>query len=185
MKLVLFAGSLRKDSLNKKLLNVIKHIVETKTDFTPVVIDIKSLNIPLYDGDIEAQGIPDGVTKLGEEISTAAGVIISSPEYNGSISSPLKNTIDWLSRLRPIPLEKKPVLLTGASPGSFGTIRAQAHAKPSLENLKAFVFHTPFMLPRADKVFSDDGDLDEESKKRLLSLIESYVPYVMAINSKL
>ncbi len=186
MKLILFAGSLRKDSLNKKLLNVIKGIVETKTKLTPVIVDIKSLNIPIYDGDVEDQGMPEGVTKLGKMISEAAGVIISSPEYNGSISSPLKNTIDWLSRLQPLPLGKKPVLLSGASPGNFGTIRAQTHTKPSLENLKAFVFHTPFMLPRADKAFNDKGEMiDEEAKKRLVELVESYAQYVEAINSKL
>lgn len=184
-KLVLFAGSLRKESLNKKLLNVIKGIVESKTEYTPVIIDIKSLNIPMYDGDIEEEGMPEGVTKLGEEIKSADGVIISSPEYNGSISSPLKNTIDWISRLRPTPLNKKPVLLSGASPGNFGTIRAQTHAKPSLESLKAYVFHTPFLLTRADQAFKENGEfVDADNNKRLIELIQNYIEYVEAINNK-
>lgn len=183
MKLILFAGSLRKESLNKKLLRVINDIVKANTDFEPVVVDIKSLAIPLYDGDVEDMGMPNGVTKLGEEIKDAAGVIISSPEYNGSISSPLKNTIDWLSRLNPIPLAKKPILLTGASPGNFGTIRAQTHTRPSLDNLKAYTFHTSYMLPRADKAFDEKGQLDEENKKRLVELVKSFAEYVKTMNS--
>ena len=184
MDLLLFAGSLRKDSLNKKLLNVIKDILEEKKEFTPKVVDIKSLDIPLYDGDVEDQGTPEGVLKLGKMIQNSAGVIISSPEYNGSISSPLKNTIDWISRLQPLPLNQKPILLTGASPGNFGTIRALTHARPSLENLKAYVFHTPFALPRADKAFDDQGRLnDEETKKRLSDLINNFGHYVKTLSS--
>lgn len=185
MKLILFAGSLRQDSLNKKLLNNIKNLVESNTDFKAEVVDIKSLSIPVYDGDVEEKAFPDGVTLLGQRIKAADGVIISSPEYNGSISSPLKNTIDWVSRLRPIPFEKKPVLLTGASPGNFGTIRALTHARPCLENLKAYVFHTPFALAKADKAFKGDGSfLEEDNTKKLSDLIRSYAEYVKALKPK-
>lgn len=167
---------------DKKLLNVIKNILETKLDSKTTLVDIKSLEIPLYDGDIEDKGMPKGVTKLGQLIQNADGVLISSPEYNGSISSPLKNTIDWLSRLQPLPLAKKPVLLTGASPGNFGTIRALTHTRPSLENLKAYVFHTPFALPRADKAFNPDGNFtDPENTKRLTELLSSYVQYAKSL----
>lgn len=183
MNFVLFAGSLRSGSLNKKLLNIIKKIIETKTEHKAEIVDIKSLNIPLYDGDIETAGMPSGVLKLGELIQKADAVIISSPEYNGSISSPLKNTIDWVSRLRPIPLEKKPILLTGASPGNFGTIRAQTHAKPCLDTLKAYVFHTPYMLAKAAEAFNDQDELvSDENKKRLTDLIISFSDYTKALS---
>src|SRR4051812_23259552 len=123
MKYLLFSGSLRTGSLNKKLVAVAEKIISGKAENEVSIADIRSLSIPVYDGDIEAAGIPEGVKKLGSMIQAANAIVISSPEYNGSIAGSLKNTIDWISRLRPVPFEGKPVLLLGASPGGFGAIR--------------------------------------------------------------
>lgn len=179
MKILLFAGSLRKDSLNKKLLAKIQNILSEDKSLEVQVLDLQALNFPVYDGDIEAQGIPENVSKMGQAISQADGVIISSPEYNGSIASPLKNAIDWVSRLRPVPWEKKNVLLTGASPGYFGTIRALGHTLAPFQALGSYVYPQNFALPKAGEAFEMDGKLKDPSvEKKLRELLKNYIQYL-------
>lgn len=181
MNYLLFSGSLRKDSLNKKLLSAVKQMLSqnilatnsTKNSSSDssheiTVADLKELNIPVYDGDLELLGMPDGVQKLGDMIKSADAIIISSPEYNGSIAGSLKNCIDWVSRLRPIPLDAKPVLLMGASPGAFGAIRSLSATRTPLENLNCYVYPQSFALPKANEAFDANNKLvDEAIEKRL------------------
>ncbi len=80
--------------------------------------------MPIYDGDQERHdGIPDAVTRLGAKIAMADALIVATPEYPGGISSALKNAIDWLSRMKPMPLAGKHLLLLSAAPGAWGGIR--------------------------------------------------------------
>lgn len=169
MKYLLFSGSLRTDSLNKKLIKVVHKILTEQPANEVATADIRSLSIPVYDGDIETAGIPEGVEKLGEMISNTHAVIISSPEYNSSIAGPLKNTIDWISRLRPIPFESKAILLLGASPGGFGAIRGLTATRAPLENLGSFVFPQVFALPKANEAFKSEGVLADTSTQKKLS----------------
>jgi NAD(P)H-dependent FMN reductase len=178
MKFILFSGSLRTGSLNKKLMHVIARYIASRGSCDVEVVDLKSLDIPVYDGDIELAGLPDGVRRLGEHIADADALIITSPEYNGSIASPLKNAIDWISRLRPVPFEKKPTLLTGASPGGFGSIRALGHSRAPLEAVGCYLFPQSFGLAKANEAFDEAGELkDEAATKRLYALLESYIEY--------
>lgn len=178
MKVLLFAGSLRKDSLNKKFALAALKIATAKTSIGGSFIDLQTLNIPVYDGDIETAGIPDGVNQLGKAVEEADVLIISSPEYNGSISSPLKNTIDWLSRLKPMPLGAKPVLLLGASPGALGAIRALGHARAPFEALGAFVYPQSFGLSKAHEAFSPEGELlPGANQERLEKLVSAFLDY--------
>lgn len=175
MNYLLFAGSLRKDSLNKKLLKVAEFALQAKLEITPTVIDLKSLSIPVYDGDVETAGFPEGVINLGAAIKNAQAIVICSPEYNGSMSGVLKNTIDWVSRLRPIPWEGKPVLLMGASPGALGATRGLAHARAPFETLGAYLFPSSLGLPRAHEAFDPEGKLmDEKTQKRLEQLLVNF-----------
>lgn len=175
MDFLLFSGSLRTDSFNKKLVKVANGLLLDSGNSNTKIVDLKTLNIPVYDGDIETAGIPDGVKSLAADIQKAKAIIISSPEYNGSIAGSLKNTIDWVSRIRPNPWEGKPVLLLGASPGYFGSIRALGVTRGPLETLGCFVYPQTFALPKAGEAFSPNGDLvDEGTKKRLASLLDSF-----------
>src|SRR6185295_19859335 len=103
-------------------------------------IQIESIrDIPLYDGDVEAeQGIPPAVQQLKARIAAADGLLIVTPEYNNSIPGVLKNTIDWLSR-PPADIPRvfggKRVALIGASPSAFGTILSQNAWLPVLKTL--------------------------------------------------
>lgn len=178
MKILLFAGSLRKDSLNKKLVRVANVLVKSNKDVEATLVDLQELQFPVYDGDIEVKGIPESVQKLSKLVGEADAIIISSPEYNASISSPLKNTIDWLSRVKPLQLSKKQILLLGASPGEFGSMRALIHTKPSFETLGNFVYPSVYALPKADKAFDEEGKLiDSQREERLQKLVNEFIVY--------
>src|SRR5262245_32316278 len=99
MKVLAFAGSLRPDSRNQKLAREAVRLLLVHGEAAAEFVDLRDYAMPLYDGDIERAGIPDSITALGTRIAEADALVIATPEYNGSISSVLKNTIDWLSRV--------------------------------------------------------------------------------------
>lgn len=178
MKVLLFAGSLRVESLNKKLVKVAKTLVESNKGVETTYVDLQELQFPVYDGDIETKGIPENVLKLAKLVDEASAIIISSPEYNASISSPLKNAIDWVSRVRPMPMTKKHILLLGASPGELGAMRGLIHTKPSFETLGNFVYPSVYGLPKADKAFDEGGLLvDAQRYERLQKLVNEFIVY--------
>ena len=115
------SGSLRAGSFNTASLRAAAALAPP--GMTVTLADIGS--IPLYDDDVRATGIPAPVEALRSRIAAADGVIFATPEYNYSVPGVLKNVIDWISRTEPQPLAKKPVGIIGASPGAFGTARAQ------------------------------------------------------------
>lgn len=183
MKILLFAGSLRKDSFNKKLLSCVAQSLQPQHQAE--VLDLQTLNIPVYDGDIETEhGIPQGVLHMAKALSEANAVIISTPEYNGSISSPLKNILDWTSRVRPThPWMKKPVLLLGASTGALSAMRGLSHSRTPILNLGAYLYPTVFGLGQADKAFDDHGQLvDKNTESRLQNLINEFVSYAQRLS---
>src|SRR6185312_15480035 len=123
-KLIGISGSLRKGSYNSALLRAASAMAPSGTEFT--IGDIRG--IPLYDGDVEAQGIPPAVVALKDAVAQADGLIIVTPEYNNSMPGVLKNAIDWLSRPNADAKRvfgAKPVAVMGASPGGFGTVLGQ------------------------------------------------------------
>ncbi len=97
-KILAFAGSTRTDSFNKKLIRIaVTGATETGADVT--VVDLRDFPMPLYDGDLEQrEGLPPNARKLKDLMLTHQGFLISSPEYNSSVSAVFKNTIDWTSR---------------------------------------------------------------------------------------
>src|SRR4029077_1026254 len=115
------SGSLRRGSYNTALLRAATRLMPA--DSTLEVASIRG--IPLYDGDVEAQGIPASVSQLKEAVVAADGVLLVTPEYNNGIPGVFKNTIDWLSRpntdARRV-FGGRRIAIIGASPGPFGTI---------------------------------------------------------------
>ncbi|MGH6912968.1 MAG: NADPH-dependent FMN reductase, partial [Geminicoccales bacterium] len=124
LKLVTLLGSLRKASFNAAIARALPALA-------PDGIAIAALpsigDLPVYDADLQADGIPRSVIDLGAAIRAADGVIIVTPEYNYSVPGGLKNAIDWISRLENQPFGRKPVALESASPGGLGGARAQYH----------------------------------------------------------
>jgi NAD(P)H-dependent FMN reductase len=158
------SGSLRRGSFNTMLLHAAR-------DLAPdgVTVEIASIReIPLYDGDLEAErGVPDVVQALKNQIAGAAGVLFVTPEYNNSIPGVLKNVVDWLSR-PPADIQRvfgnRAVALMGATPGPGGTILAQAAWLLVLRTLGTRPWFGPrLMVSRADTVFDGEGRLTDEA----------------------
>ena len=118
MKVLVFAGSLRRDSVNKKLAREAARVLVEHSLARAEFVDLRDYPMPLYDGDREQnEGLPDEVVKLGARIAEADALIVATPEYNGSISSVLKSALDWISRIKPVPIAGKHLVLLSASPG--------------------------------------------------------------------
>lgn len=179
MKIFLFAPVLRKGSFNKKLIRIAHEIVNSFPDIETELMEFNEFPMPVYDGDLETnQGIPEGVHRLAKKISEADAIIISSPEYNGSIPGPFKNAIDWLSRLSPVPLEGKQICLIGASQSYFAGIKGNFHSRVPLHVLKAYVFPDYFGVAFAHKAFDEQDQLkDSKEKDRLQKLLIEFVHY--------
>lgn len=172
LKVLAISGSLRKDSYNRKALQVAKKFAaELNAEVNEA--DLKELNLPIYDGDIEAQGMPESVQKFKKEVEENDVLLIASPEYNYSISGVLKNAIDWLSR-GGNSLDGKAAVIFGASPGPFGTLRGQYHLREILFALNVFVLPQPQVFIRsAHEAFNADGSFkDEKLSNQLKDLIE-------------
>lgn len=179
MKVLIFAGSLRKDSYNKKIARISRHFLSTMSDLEIELIDLKDYPMPVYDGDIEAAGIPDGVTKLGQKIAWADALVISTPEYNGSIPGILKNTIDWVSRLKPVPWTGKHLFLTAASPGALGGVRSLWHSRQPFDVLGVHVYPDMLGVPKAhEQVMSEEKLVDPKQQALLEKFLTQYVEYV-------
>ncbi|MCX6122380.1 MAG: NAD(P)H-dependent oxidoreductase [Ignavibacteriales bacterium] len=173
LDILAFAGSLRSESFNRKALQIAKQIaVELNTNV--VDLDLKTLNLPLFDADLRANGFPESVKKLKDAIASADILLIATPEYNHSIPGVLKNAIDWASD-KTNPFDGKVAAIFGASNGLFGTLRAQLHLRQVLAALNVELVPQPQVFIRfAQSAFLPDGSLvDQRIKQQLRHLIEA------------
>ena len=179
LKLLGISGSLRRASYNSSLLRAATRLMPP--DATLEVASIRG--IPLYDADLEAQGIPPAVAQLKEAVVAAAGVLLVTPEYNNSIPGVFKNAIDWLSRpssdIRRV-FTGRPFAVIGASPGGFGTTLSQAAWLPVLRTLGAqFWSGGRLQVSRAGSVFDEAGNLkDSGVEEQLKNFLAGYVAFL-------
>lgn len=167
-KIVFFAGSTRKESINKKLARLAATMAEAAgAEIT--VIDLKDYEMPLYNGDLEMeQGIPDNAKKLKQVFIDHDGFFIASPEYNSSYSALLKNTIDWMSRAHeenesPLVAYKGKIAALGAiSPGALGGLRGLVSLRMLLGNIGVTVVPTQIAIGAGFKAFDSEGRLNDE-----------------------
>jgi len=176
------SGSLRRESYNSALLRAAATLMPAGS-----VLVIESIaGIPLYDGDEEsARGIPGPVARLKDAIAGADGLLLASPEYNHGIPGVAKNAIDWLSRPpgdAPRVFRDRPVALTGASPGAFGTVLAQNAWLPVFRTLGCdFWAGGRLLVSRAASVFDADGQLtDAKTREALQAFLAGFVTHVQA-----
>lgn len=183
MKILAFAASLRKESLNRKLIAQAAELLRNSSGVQLDLADYREFEMPIYDGDLEeSSGIPNGGKEFIRRIQEADALVISTPEYNGGIPGTLKNAIDWASRTDPIPFDGKPVLLIGASPGGFGAVRGLWHTRVPLEAIGAFVYPEMFGLARAHQAFDETGKfVDPKNHARLDGIIQSYLKFAAGI----
>jgi NAD(P)H-dependent FMN reductase len=113
---------------------------------------------------------------MGRRISAADGVLISSPEYNFSLPGTIKNAIDWLSRIKPVPLRGKHGFLMAASTGQVGGIRGLWQLRIPLEGLGVMLHPDMYTLPWAAEAFDEAGRLKEQERyDRLKRMVEAYL----------
>ena len=154
-------------------------------------IQIESIrDIPLYDGDVEAeQGIPQAVQQLKARIVAADGLLIVTPEYNNSMPGVLKNAIDWLSRPPadiPRVFRGRPIAIMGATPGQGGTLLSQAAWLPVVRTLGMRPwFEGRVNVSGAGKVFDTDGRVaDEAIRERIRTFVEGFTAFVDSQRSR-
>jgi chromate reductase, NAD(P)H dehydrogenase (quinone) len=169
-KILVFPGSLRSGSHNVRLAAlVVKELVLAEADVTR--ISLTDYPLPLYDGDLEAKsGPPQNAVQLKRMLAAHHGVFIVTPEYNASVPPLVKNTIDWISRVRergeaPLAAFKHRAFALGAaSPGPFGGMRALLALRQVLEiGCGALVIPEQVTVPRADQAFDDMDNLKDEN----------------------
>lgn len=180
MNILLLAASLRKDSYNKKLAKIIESIV-TKQGHKINNVDFFTFDVPLYNGDDEtSKGLPIGALKFIEYLKNSDGLILASPEYNFSIPGTLKNLFDWVSRAKPSPFVKYPIMLASASPSMVGGYRGLIQILSILQaGLSAQVFTKMFSLANADTAFTEDNQLkDQTLTERLEKNIAEFLQFV-------
>lgn len=165
------SGSLRQGSYNTAALRAAQELVPHG-----MTIDIFPLDqIPIYNEDLRQKGFPPPVEELRSRIKAADALLISTPEYNYSVSGVLKNSIDWASRPPDQPFDGKPIAIMGASPGMLGSARAQYHLRQIFVFLNAMILNRPeVMIASAASRFDAGGKLtDEATRKFIRSLLEA------------
>ncbi len=158
-RIVAVVGSLRENSYNRQLAQAAKEIVGDRAIFEIIDYD----DVPMMNQDIEYPA-PESVCRVREQIKSADGLWIFTPEYNHSYPGVLKNLIDWLSR--PISkeerqvLSRKPIAISGASPGMGGTVTAQDLLVMLLSMLNANVMNFPrLVIPNVTQQADETGRL--------------------------
>jgi NAD(P)H-dependent FMN reductase len=181
MKVLVFAGSTRTGSYNRKLARVVAAMCAA-SGAEVTHIELADFDIPLYNADLEARGTPADVMRLKQVMYEHPAWIVCTPEYNASYPALVKNTLDWVSS----PVKGDPVWnddfrssrgkvvgVLSASPGALGGLRSQSHLIPLLFNLKCWVCPSVFALSRAGDAFGPQGELvAEASKHRVQEVID-------------
>lgn len=179
MKLLAFAASLRQGSHNRKLIQLAAGIAREHGAEVDLA-EFHEFAMPLYDADLQArEGIPAGARALADRIGVARGLLLASPEYNYSLPGTLKNAIDWVSRIRPVPLRGKSCFLLAASNGQVGGLRGLWQLRIPLEGLGMLVYPDMYSLPWAEKSFDESGGLRESERlERLRTMLSGYLEMV-------
>ncbi len=175
-KILAFAGSLRKDSYNKKLVQIAAAAARN-AGAEVTYLDLRDLPLPIYDADAEAQdGLPPNARKLKELMLAHQGLLMSCPEYNSSVTAVWKNTIDWASR--PLPGEGslaafngKVAAILSASPGALGGLRGLVHVRAILGNITVLVLPEQLAVARAHEAFAVDGSLKDAQQQATVQRI--------------
>lgn len=187
-KLLFFAGSTRRESLNQKLAHKAAKLAEGE-GAEVTVIKLKDFQMPLYDGDLEAaEGLPENAIRLKKLFVEHDGFYIASPEYNSSFSAVLKNALDWISR----PHEKNETPLSAfsgkiaaigsVSPGALGGLRGLVPLRMMLGNIAVHVIPNQVAISFGFEAFDAEDELKDESHVQMLEAsIKQFVQTTQAL----
>ncbi|MEZ4753928.1 MAG: NAD(P)H-dependent oxidoreductase [Bdellovibrionota bacterium] len=189
VKILAFGGSLRKNSYNKKVAKIAA-IGAANSGAEIIDLDLSEFPLPIYNQEIEdASGLPDNAISIKKMMIESDGFIISSPEYNSSISAVLKNTIDWASRrvgdeAPLIAFKDKTALLVAASPGALGGLRGLVHIRDILGNLGMHVLADQYAVSKAHEMFDTQGEMiDQTTKDKLISLGSKFAGFTAKLKT--
>lgn len=187
-KLLFFAGSVRKESINKKLAKLAADIAQ-KAGAEVTYIDLKDFEMPLYDGDFEAvNGIPQNAKKLKEIFVAHDGFFIASPEYNSSMPPLVNNTLDWISRPHEknegslIAFQGKVAALGASSPGALGGLRGLVPLRMMLGNIGVTVVPSQVAVSSGFQAFGEDGMLKD---KRQIAMLKTTIDLFIKTTDKM
>lgn len=190
--ILIFSGSIRKGSTNTRLAKAIADALPAYGG-APNLISLREFAMPIYNGDLEAEGgAPTAARELAQLMSDHDGIIIVSPEYNAGPTPLLKNTLDWVSRIRPEEGEKLspfkgPVFaLAGTSPGVIGTLRAMTATRSMLEvGFGTLIVPEQLAVPQSGKAFDENGQLIAERPLTMMNnMLTSLVHKAGALKEK-
>jgi NAD(P)H-dependent FMN reductase len=175
-RILAFAASARRESLNRKFLALAVAAV-TQAGGQVTLLQPDDLGMPLYNGDLEdAEGIPPSAVKMVGLLGTHDALLVASPEYNSMITPMLKNTIDWCSRADENAFVGKVAAVISASPGIHGGARSLALAQQLLLKLGCHVVPGQCILPHANRAFDGEGKLtDAHAQKSLQEMAAKLV----------
>jgi chromate reductase len=177
VRVVAIAGSMRAESYNRRLLKAALQVL-VRPGVEVDVVELRALNLPLYDGDLEeAEGLPEGAKELKRRLKAADGLLIASPEYNGSIPGTFKNALDWASRgSDDDAFEGKLAALMAASPGRMGGLRMVPHLRHVLTVLGVHLLPGQINVSQAHEAFNPDGSLSNNFfESQLIALMDTFV----------
>lgn len=180
-KILAFAGSLRAESLNHKLL-LAAATLEGVGDAEFTICRLRDYDLPVYDADYEAEhGLPEHAVQLKALFKSHDALLMACPEYNGSVTAAWKNAIDWVSRpaegeRRLECFENKVAALLAASPGGLGGLRGLAHVRTILSGVGVLVIPQQFALPKAHEAFDGEGRFrDPATAERALPVVRALI----------
>jgi len=181
VRFLVFAASLRAESLNRRLAQLAARVIEQHGG-TVDLAAMADFDGPSYDQDVDAKdGLPQGPDELRRRLEASDAFVIASPEYNASIPGLLKNAIDWTSRHRPQPFNGRHGLLLSASPSLVGGNRGLWALRVPLEHLGARVYPDMFSLAEAHRAFGPEGGIaNEQLAARFDRTIEAFMDLVEA-----
>jgi chromate reductase len=187
-KVLAFAGSTRKESVNKRLARIALQAAK-KAGAETTFVDLQDFNIPLYCDDlVTKQGIPEGVLEFKQLLNSHNGFFIASPEYNGSLTGVLKNAIDWATikadgEERMSCWNGKIAGLVSASPGGLGGIRGLHHLRTILAGIGTFVLPNHLAVGNSTENLQNEKQItDEKLQLQLESLTHEMVRVIRALH---
>lgn len=181
-RILAISGSLRKGSYNTAALRAAQSLAPPG-----VKVEIADIgDLPMYNDDIREKAYPESVQRLRNQIAAADAVLFATPEYNYSVSAPLKNAFDWVSRPPNQPLMNKPVAIISASQGPLGGVRAQYHLRHMFVATNSHPLNTPqVVIGSAASKFDEKGNYTDDVGRELMQqLLEALVIWADKLRGK-
>lgn len=182
--MLFLGGSTREGSFNEKLLKYVANYIQSECGVQTQMLPTKELLcIPVFRADLEEEHhIPQEIIQFAEELKKDPILCLAVPEYNGSMPAGVKSIIDWVSRLRPMPLDGVHVFLLSASTGKLCGIRGLWQSRVPFEVLGCHVFPQMYGLGKAHEAFDDKDQLKDFKEAAILhKLIQRFVNYTNSI----